>query len=277
MRTVSPSGSTRLLAVLAGFAVSLGSILMAVQAWGQSMREELGAGDTVRITAYRHPDLTTEARLSEQGKVNVPMLGEITLQGMTPEQAAGHIADRLRQGNFLLNPQIGVAVVQARSRQVSVLGFVARPGRYVLDGSSARLSDVIAMAGGLQETASDTVTVQRNLAGENETITIDLSSIMQHGDVSKNIEIRSGDSVFVTRAPVFYIYGEVERGGAYRLEPDMTVTQAIALAGGITPRGSERRLQVRRRGADGQWKESTVRLLDRVSADDVIFVRESLF
>ena len=170
-----------------------------------------------------------------------------------------------------------MTVVQARSRQVSVLGLVARPGRYVLDGATARLSDVIAMAGGLDEKAADTVTVQRNHDGANETVSIDLASVMQEGDMSKNIELRSGDSVFVPRAPVFYIYGEVERGGAYRLEPDMTVTQAIALAGGITPRGSERRLQVRRKAPDGKWQVSSVRLLDRVSADDVIFVRESLF
>ncbi len=254
-------------------------VLSALPAPGraQAMREVLGAGDTVRITAYRYPDLTTEARLSEDGDVNVPLIGKVKLEGMTPEEAGRHIAERMKKGNYLLNPQIAVAVLEARSRQVSVLGFVANPGRYVLDGTSAKLSDVIALAGGLQPTASDTVVVQRNGGGKSESLNVDLAAVMQAGDAAKNIDIRSGDSIFVPRAPVFYIYGEVTRGGAYRLEPDMTVTQAIALAGGITPRGSERRLQVRRRGADGKWKESTLRLLDPVSADDVIYVRESLF
>jgi polysaccharide biosynthesis/export protein len=242
-----------------------------------SMQEVLGAGDTVRITAFRYPDLTTEARLSEEGRLSLPLVGEVTLQGMTPQQAADHIAGQLRRGNYLRNPQISVSVLQARSRQVSVLGLVARPGRYVLDGTTARLSDVIALAGGLQEKAADSVTVQRNRDGKTETLDVDFTAIMQEGDISKDIELRSGDSVFVPRAPVFYIYGEVERGGAYRLEPDMTVTQAIALAGGVTPRGSERRLQVRRRAPNGEWRISNVRLLDRVGADDVIFVRESLF
>lgn len=255
----------------------LALMTMPAPAPAQAMREVLGAGDTVRITAYRYPDLTTEARLSEKGDVNLPLIGQVRLEGMTPEEAGKHIAERMKKGNFLLNPQIGVAVLEARSRQVSVLGFVTNPGRYVLDGTSARLSDVIALAGGLQPTASDTVIVQRNSGGKSESLNVDLASIIQGGDAVKNIDIRSGDSIFVPRAPVFYIYGEVTRGGAYRLEPDMTVTQAIALAGGITPRGSERRLQVRRRGPDGKWKESSLRLLDPVSADDVIYVRESLF
>jgi polysaccharide export outer membrane protein len=243
----------------------------------QSMREVLGPGDTVRITAFRYPNLTTEARLSEDGKVTMPLLGEVMLQGLTPEQAARDIADRLENGNYLKDPQIGVAVIQARSRQVSVLGMVTHPGRYVLDGASARVTDVIALAGGLQPGAADTATVQRIRAGKAESLQVDLVAIMQDADPSTNVEIASGDSVFVPRAPVFYIYGEVKQGGAYRLEPQITVTQAIALAGGITPRGSEHRVQLRRRAPDGQWREWRAGLTDVVLAGDVIFVRESLF
>jgi polysaccharide export outer membrane protein len=272
METIGNLTKTRVLMLLAWLALSI----MAAPAWSQAMREVLGPGDTVRVTVYRYPDLTTEARLTEDGKMNLPLIGETKLDGMTPDQAAKQIADRMKKGDYILEPQIGVAVVQARSRQVSILGFVTRPGRYVLDGTSARLSDVIALAGGLQPTASDFVTVQRG-GGKAETLTVDLAGIMQRGDLSKNIEVRSGDSIFVPKAPVFYIYGEVERGGAYKLEPDLTVTQAIALAGGITSRGSEGRVQVRRRDEGGKWKERSVRLLDPVSADDVIFVRESLF
>ena len=275
MKTLSTLTYARLLLLLA--VLALAAAILTHEAQAQPMREVLGPGDTVRITAYRYPELTTEVRLSEKGTVSVPLIGEAKLQGMTPEEAASHIAARMKRGDFLLDPQIGVAVVQARSRQVSVLGFVARPGRYVLDGTSARLSDVIALAGGLQPTASDLVTVQRHAHGKGQAMSVDMAAVMQGGDSRQNIEVQSGDSIFVPRAPVFYIYGEVARGGAYRLEADMTVTQAIALAGGITPRGSESRLEVRRRAADGQWKHLPVRLLDRVSPDDVVFVRESLF
>jgi len=250
--------------------------IISLPAGAQATREVIGPGDTIRITAYRYPDLTTEARLSEDGTLNVPLVGEMSLKGMTPDQAARRIADRLKDGKYVVNPQITVHVLQARSRLVAVLGAVNTPGRYELDGTSAKISDVIAMAGGLDVSASDKAVLQASGAGKSEPITVDLLSIIQ-GDSTKNIEVRGGDSIFVPRAPVVYVYGEVAKGGAYRIEPDMTVMQAISLAGGITPRGSENRVQVRRRGGDGKWVQSKAKLTDAVSPDDVIHVRESLF
>ncbi len=95
--------------------------------------------------------------------------------------------------------------------------------------------------------------------------------------LTKNYSLQNGDTVYVERAPVFYIYGEVPRSGAYRLEPNMTVMQALAAGGGITPRGSDRRLKLRRAGPDGKVIETDTRLQDTVKADDVIFVKEALF
>lgn len=274
MQPVWQTGSARAPALLLAWLVL--SIISA-QACAQAMREVLGAGDTVRITAFRHPDLTTETRISEDGKVIVPLIGQVRVEGMTPDQAARHIAERLKAGQFLLNPQIDVAVLEARSRQVSVLGFVTRPGRYVLDGTTAKVTDVLAMAGGLVPAASDTAIVTRDRDGKSESVNIDLAAIIQRGDASKDIEVASGDSVFVPKAPVVYVYGEVTRGGSYRLEPGMTVMQAISLAGGVTPRGSDSRVKLRRRGPDGKWKETNARPTDPVSPDDVVYVRESLF
>lgn len=270
MKSIRKLSSVRALALLAWLALSMAAGL----ACAKPMQEVLGAGDTVRITAFRYPDLTTEARISEEGKVNVPMIGEVKLLGMTPEQAARHIAERMKRGNYILNPQIDVAVLEARSRQVSVLGFVTRPGRYVLDGTTAKLTDVLAMAGGPLPTAADRAVVQRS---RGESVNVDLAAIIQGGDTAKDIDVGSGDSVFVPKAPVVYVYGEVMRGGSYRLEPGMTVMQAISMAGGITPRGSESRIELRRRGADGKWKETSTEPIASVSANDVIYVRESLF
>ena len=275
MRTLRNLSSARALALLAWLALSTAAGLACAQP--KPMQEVLGAGDTVRITAFRYPDLTTEARISDEGKVNVPMIGEVKLLGMTPEQAARRIAERLKRGNYILNPQIDVAVLEARSRQVSVLGFVTRPGRYVLDGTTAKLTDVLAMAGGPLPTAADTAVVQRIRGGKSESVNVDLAAIIQGGDTSKDIDVGSGDSIFVPKAPVVYVYGEVMRGGSYRLEPGMTVMQAISVAGGITPRGSESRIELRRRGADGKWKETSAEPIASVSANDVIYVRESLF
>jgi polysaccharide biosynthesis/export protein len=227
--------------------------------------EKLGNGDAVRVTVFQQPDLTTEARISDKGTIVVPLVGEVKVSGLTQTEAGGHIAAELKKGKYLKNPQVTVAMTTLRSRQVSVLGQVARPGRYALDDTSSNLSDVIAAAGGLAAGGSETVTVIRN--GQAQKIDM----------LAKNYRLQNGDTVNVERAPVFYIYGEVARSGAYRVEPGMTVMQAIAAGGGITPRGSERRLKMRRSASDGKAVESDAQLQDTVKADDVIFVKEALF
>jgi polysaccharide export outer membrane protein len=95
--------------------------------------------------------------------------------------------------------------------------------------------------------------------------------------LDKDFLLTGGDTVYVDRAPVFYIYGEVTRSGAYPVTPNMTVMQAISVGGGITPRGSERRVKLRRTGADGKVVETDAHLQDVVKADDVIYVKESIF
>jgi len=95
--------------------------------------------------------------------------------------------------------------------------------------------------------------------------------------MTSNVEVQNGDTIFVPRAPVFYIYGEVLRAGAYRLEPNATVMNALSLGGGLTPRGTERGLKINRRMPDGGVKRIDARLADQIQPDDVIYVRESLF
>lgn len=253
------------------------ALLLAGMAHAQSMQEVIGAGDTVRITAFRYPELTTETRVSEEGTIHMPLIGRVGLQGLTPDKASALIAEKLKSGNYLLDPEINVAIVQARSRQVSVLGYVAHPGRYTLEGATARLSDVVAMAGGLSPSASDVLVVKRTRQGKTETLNVDLGAIIRGSRDVEDVALASGDSVFVPKAPVVYVYGEVTHGGSFRLEPGMTVMQAISLAGGVTPRGSERLAKLRRKRPDGTWIEMPARPTDVVAADDVVFIRESVF
>jgi polysaccharide export outer membrane protein len=227
--------------------------------------EKLGVGDGVRVTVFGQPDLGIEARISDKGTVSLPLVGEVKIGGQSTEQAAAHIATELKRGQYLKNPQVTVATTAVRSRQVSVLGQIARPGRYVLEEAKPQLSDVIAAAGGIAPGGSETMTVIRN--GESRTV----------AGLSKGFELQPGDTIYVEKAPVFYIYGEVTRAGAYPLPPNLTVMQAITLGGGITPRGSDRRLKLRRVGPDGQVVERDAGLQDSVRADDVIFVKEALF
>jgi polysaccharide export outer membrane protein len=243
--------------------VALAVLLFSVPAMAQS--EKLGVGDAVRVVVFQQPDLTTEARINDAGSIVMPLVGEVKIAGQSPGQAATRIATAYKEGKFLRNPQVSIARTTLRSQQVSVLGLVARPGRYALDDTSFNVSDVIAAAGGIQPAGSETVTVLR----KGKPIRVNI--------LEKAFALQNGDTINVERAPVFYIYGEVARSGAYRLEEKMTVMQAIAAGGGITPRGSDRRMKLRRTGEGGKVIERDVSLHDVVKADDVIYVKEALF
>lgn len=242
-----------------------------------SRLESLGMGDMIRITVFRNPELTTEARVSERGRIVFPMVGEIEVGGLTPAQAAQRIGDRLRAGRYVVNPEVTVSTMQVNSRQVSVLGSVVKPGRYAIDSTNMRLTDFLASAGGIAPTGSDRVTILTSRNGRPEKLEVDVAEIFRSGDLSHNVSLEPGDTIFVERAPMVYVYGEVQKGGSYRLEPGMTVMQAIAMGGGITPRGTERGIKVSRADGHGGTRRVDVRLTDRVQADDVIQIQESLF
>jgi polysaccharide biosynthesis/export protein len=262
----------------------LAAIVMAAPAAAQPQlsdsrpsKETLGAGDSIRITVFQNQDLTTETRLSPAGSIVFPLIGEVALEGLTPAQAGSRIADRLKRGRYIVNPQVAVAIVQVRSRQVHVLGQVLRPGTYVLEDTASRLTDILTLAGGISPAGADAVTILKRRGSNPGKYEINVPAIFNGGDPAANIEIESGDTLFVERAPVFYIYGEVQRAGAYRLEPHMIVMQALSLGGGLTARGTERGIGIHRREPSGQFRKLDARLTDTVQADDIVFVRESLF
>ena len=239
--------------------------------------ESLGMGDMVRVSVFRNPDLTTEARVTERGTVLFPMIGEVQVAGLTPAQAARRIGDRLAAGKYVVNPEVTVSLMQVNSRQVSVLGSVVKPGRYPIDSTNMRLTDFLASAGGIAPTGSDRVTILTNRNGKPERLQVDVEQLFRTGDLSRNVSLEPGDTIYVERAPMVYVYGEVQKGGGYRLEPNMTVMQAIALGGGITPRGTERGVKISRPDGHGGTRRIDAHLNDYVQADDVIQVQESLF
>lgn len=239
--------------------------------------EQIGMGDMVRINVFRNPELTTEARVSEKGTILFPLIGEVSVTGLTPAQAGKLIADKLAAGRFVVNPEVTVALAQINSRQVSVLGNVHKPGRYPLDSTTARLTDLLALAGGIAPTGDDRVTVMMTRDGKTVRQEVDVARMIHNGDLSQNVELQAGDTIYVGRAPMIYVTGEVTRAGAYRIEPGMTVMQAIALGGGITPRGTDRGIKIHRKTPTGQVARLEAKLSDQVQTDDVIFVREALF
>jgi polysaccharide export outer membrane protein len=252
------------------------AMLFTVRAAQAEASDALGPGDSIRVTVFGNPDLTTETRVAARGTIRMPLIGEVDLNGATPSEAATRIAGRLKRGQFLKDPQVTVNLLQMRSRQVSVLGQVARPGRYALE-DHARLTDALALAGGITAAGGEMVSVMSPHGNNRVKQVVNVAEMYRAADAAANIELRNGDTVYVERAPVFYIYGEVQHAGAYRIDGDINVMQAISLGGGITPRGTERGLSIRRRMPNGGVEQIDVKPSDRVRADDVIYVKESLF
>lgn len=237
----------------------------------------LGAGDVIRVTVYQNPDLTLEARVSEAGSISYPLVGAVKLGGLTVTEAEKKIADALKQGNFVKAPQVSILVVQVRGNQASVLGQVNKPGRYPLEVSGMRLSDVLALAGGVASTGGDIVTVVGTRSSQPYRVEVDLPTVFGPGKRGDDLVIQDGDVVWVERVPVVYIYGEVQKPGAFRLERNMTVMQALASGGGLTQRGTEKGIRVHRRDGTGKLQILTPSLDETLRTDDVVYVRESLF
>ena len=237
----------------------------------------LGPGDIIRITVFQTPDLTTETRVSENGAITFPLVGNVDVGGLTVPAAESRIAEQLRTGGFVLQPQIGILPLQIRGNQVAVLGQVNRPGRYPLETFNMRLSDMLAMAGGIAATGADELVLIGVRKGKIERTRIDVPELFMKGDLAKDVIVSGGDVIYVHRAPTFYIYGEVNRPGAFRLERGMTVMQGLATGGGVSLRGTIRGMQIHRRGEDGQQHVIEPQLEQALEPNDVIFVKESLF
>jgi polysaccharide export outer membrane protein len=237
----------------------------------------LGPGDVVRITVYQNPDLTVEARITEGGSLSFPLLGSVNLGGRTVGAAEQLIADGLRNGNFVRQPQVTVTVLQVRAHQASVIGQVNRPGRYALEQAEMRLSDLLAIAGGVSVGGSDVVVLTGTRLGQPLRLEVDLPMLFAAGGREKDPLVQNGDVIWVDRQPLIYIYGEVQRPGALRLERDMTLMQALATGGGLTPRGTEKGIRVHRKADDGKVRVQQPGMDDKLKDGDVVYVRESLF
>ena len=236
----------------------------------------LGPGDMLKVLVYGSPDLTTETKINENGKITFPLLGEVGIGGLTPTAAEKKIASLLENGGYLRKPQVNILTTALHSQQISVLGFVRNQGRYAIDGQRS-LTDVLAMVGGISPDGGDIVTLIRAQDGDFITEEIDVLEMIRSGDMSLNRNIRGGDLIYVESAPRFYIYGEVQRAGFFRLEPNMTVVQALSVGGGLSQRGTERGVRVQRRDAKGVLQVIKVKSDDLVQPNDVVYIKESLF
>lgn len=238
----------------------------------------IGVGDTLKITVYQNPDLTVDgARISESGQINFPLIGSVGVGGLTIAAAEAKIAKMLRDGGFVLRPQVTILVGQIRSSVISILGQVAKPGRYPIEVVGTKASEMIAVAGGVLPTGADIVTLSGTRDNRAIKFDIDLLSILQAGKSELDVTVDNGDILYVDRAPTAYIYGEVQKPGIFPLQRGMTLLQALAQGGGLTPKGTQRGIKVHRRDASGKVIILDMDLNALILRDDVIYVKESLF
>jgi polysaccharide export outer membrane protein len=238
---------------------------------------QLGPGDLISVQVYGQPDMNGTLYVADDGTINVPLVGHVHVLGLSPVEAGERVQDALARGKFLVDPHVTISVMQSVSQRVVVLGEVRNPGRYAFD-SHGGILDLLAQAGGVTEKAGNSVLVLRPDGHGNFTrSTIDLTVLGNAKGGLGPYVLRGGDSIVVPAEEHYYIYGEVVTPSMYRIEPGMTVIQAIARAGGITQRGSARRVEIKRLGKDGKYVVLKAKPDDLVQADDSIRVKESIF
>jgi len=237
----------------------------------------LAAGDSIRVTVFQSPDMTTETRVSEDGSISFPLVGRVVVGDLDLGAAEKRISSALTAGRFLKDPQVHIQLVDVRGNKVSVLGQVARAGSFPLLTTNTHASQMLAEAGGVTATGDDRIIVTGTREGKPFRREIDIDALYRSQGSDDDVLLAGGDTIYVARAPMFYIYGEVVRPGNYRIEHNMTMRQAIAAGGGLTLRGTERRLKVVRANEQGASEKIDAQLDERVRPGDVVYVAESLF
>ncbi|MDY7578268.1 SLBB domain-containing protein [Herbaspirillum sp. RTI4] len=244
----------------------------------------VGAGDILRVTVFGQEDLSAEIGVNDKGYITLPLIGPLGANGLSTSELALKVTDALLKGGYVRNPQVSVEVIQSRSQMVSVLGEISRPGRYPIPGHMTVL-ELLAIAGGLTERAEQTVTLLRrpdpndtNDAGQRIPIQLGEAGPAQLARRTPlDVELRSGDVVYVASKKLFYIHGEVNRPGSYQMEPGMNVMRAIALGGGMTQRASTRRMTINRKTESQGLQEFKAGMSEALEPGDVVYVNESLF
>jgi polysaccharide export outer membrane protein len=248
---------------------------------GDRLNYVVGPEDVLTVTVFNEPALSGKFRVEHDGEFSYPFIGRVQAAGRTVQEVADLVKIRLADG-YLRHPQVTVDVDQFRSQSVFVMGEVRTPGKYVLSGPITLL-DALATAGAPTDDAGvevlilhpkDAVAGSATLPDQRdaEVTTVNLREI-QGGKLSRNVTIRDGDTIFVPKAERVFVVCLVRNAGSYVLERNMTVLQAISTAGGISERGSNRRLRIIRI-VGNKRTEFDAKPTDFVQAGDTIVVKQ---
>jgi polysaccharide export outer membrane protein len=228
----------------------------------------LGPADEIEVSIPGRTDFTTRARISEQGQIALPFLANVTAAGKTTAQLVEEVSQDLEKGGYFAHPIVSVQIVSYASKYVTVLGDVTNPGLLPVD-RPYHLSEILARAGGVKETGADYV-VLRAENGADRHLSIES---LATGDASQDPYVSPGDKIFCPKAALFYVSGQVNTPGTYRLADGMTVRMAVARGGGLNAEGSLGKVEITRRGV----KLKHIDLNGKIEPGDIIVVGERLF
>ncbi len=249
---------------------------------GIATADELVAeGDQLVISVFGQPDLSADLTVGESGLITLPLVGTLEVKGKSAAQIALSFTQKLEQGQYLRNPKVAVKLIQAQSRSFSVMGEVQRPGRYPLT-SALSVLDGLSLAGGMTARADKQVRLLRRTAKQSDSELVEYAAVkleLDNGAVPEQLaqKLRPNDIIFVAQQKNFYVYGEVRKPGMYPIEDDLNVMRVLSIGGGVSERGSARRIVIHRKAADGKVREIPAQITDKVEPGDVVFVNERIF
>jgi len=244
----------------------------------------VGAQDVLKITVFDEPTMSGSYRVDTDGSFQYPMLGRVAVGGMRVREVEQMLKTKLEDG-YIKRAQVAVDVEQLRSRSIFVVGEVRTPGKYAMTAQMS-LIEALAAAGSTTAAASSEVMILRpHNAASAQALTpeqVDQSSVtrvnladLQLGRLSQNVTLVEGDTIFVPKAEKFFITGQVRTPGAYTYERGLTVLQAISLAGGLTEKGSSRRIKVIR-AVKGKKTQQGINLADAILPGDTLVIPQRL-
>jgi polysaccharide export outer membrane protein len=246
----------------------------------------VGPRDVLAITVWNQPTLSGRFTVEADGMIAFPLVGRVNAGGLTLRGVEMELSKRLVDG-FFTKPEISVAIDEFRSQRIFVVGEVRQPGPYPLTGSTT-LIEVLALVRSTTPEAAKQAVIVRPVGGaaaagpvlpgqgaEAHVFTIDLAAL-EAGDLTNNMTLQNGDTLFVPRAATVVVFGQVRSPGVYPISSSTTVVQLLAQAGGVTDRGAANRVKIVRTSG-GTKKELKARLDDVVKPGDTIVIPERLF
>jgi len=276
---------TKILVLSVALFALAGNALKAQQT-GQPTNYVIGPQDILTITSFDQEDLSGKYPVDSDGSFTFPLIGRVQAGGLTLRQLEAQLKKQLKDGAIFKEPQLSVGVETYKSQKIHIVGEVRNPATYPLTGDMS-LIEAIARAGSTLPSASGEALIVRAKPGQQasgptlptgegtDVTTVDLKEL-QSGALSQNVALKDGDTIFVPRAESVYVFGQVKNPGAYPIQRNTTVLQALSLAGGVNERGATGRIKIMRI-EKGKQVEVKVKLTDIVRPGDTIMVPERFF